>query len=262
MRTVVLDPGAGEVVSKSERRSVLIKSGLAEFVLTESRYATGEAGPGPHVHREHSDCLFVLAGSLRFGLADEEIDASTGDFVLIPPGLVHTFRNEAPAEARFLNIHAPGKGFDRHLIEMRDAEDPSDEAASAERFDTFDPPADGGRPASDALITRAGSGDIVALGDATVMAKTRAGDAGGALRVHEIVIHPGRRGLTVRSHTAFVTGLWFLEGSAALSLEEREVQALPGTYALVPPGVVHGIPGETAASPIRLLGLMAPSSGR
>jgi mannose-6-phosphate isomerase-like protein (cupin superfamily) len=260
MRTVVLEPGAGEAVSQSARRLVLIKTGLAEFVLTESRYATGEAGPAPHIHREHSDCFFLLAGSLTFGLANQEIAASAGDFVLVPPGVVHTFRNERPAEAHFLNIHAPGKGFDRHLIEMRDAEDPSEEAASAERFDTFDPPAGGGRPASDALVSPAGSGKVVALGDATVVARTGASDAGGALCLHEIAIQPGSRGLTARSHTCFVTGLWFLEGSTTLELEEREVHASPGSYVLVPPGIVHAISGEGGASPVRLLGLMAPTS--
>jgi mannose-6-phosphate isomerase-like protein (cupin superfamily) len=237
----------------------VIKAGLDEFVLTESRYSVGETGPGPHIHREHCDCFFVLDGSLKFGLADNEVEASGGDFVLIRPGLVHTFGNQGPGDARFLNVQTPGKGFDRHLIEMRDAGDRAEEAASAERFDTFDPPEDGGRPWSDALISPAGSGDVVSLGDATVVVKAGAGDTSGALRLNEMVVQPGSRGLTARRKTGFVTGLWFLDGTAVLNLGGREVQAGPGTFALVPPGVVYDVSSQSPAESVHLLGVMAPS---
>jgi mannose-6-phosphate isomerase-like protein (cupin superfamily) len=40
-------------------------------------------------------------------------------FVLIPPGVRHTFRNTTSQEPRFLNIHAPA-GFDRRLMEPDD----------------------------------------------------------------------------------------------------------------------------------------------
>ena len=32
-----------------------------------------------------------------------------------PRDVLHTFRNPGPGEARFLNIHAPGLGFERYL---------------------------------------------------------------------------------------------------------------------------------------------------
>jgi hypothetical protein len=43
--------------------------------------------------------------------------------------VIHTFRNEGPGDARFLNLHAPSKGFIQHL---REGGDP-------DRFDTFEP---------------------------------------------------------------------------------------------------------------------------
>jgi hypothetical protein len=52
--------------------------------------------------------------------------------------LVHTFRNEGPGRARFLNLHTPGKRFVEHLRALRDAETEEDERRAMEMFDTVD----------------------------------------------------------------------------------------------------------------------------
>ena len=143
MDAVLVRPGEGEAISDSEERELRILAAREELVITWSRYAAGESGPPEHVHREHADCFYVLEGSLVFGMADERVELEAGGFVSVPPNLVHTFRNEGPAEARYLNWHAPGMGFDDHLRALQDGDD---ERAGA--FDTFDPPEDGGRPAS------------------------------------------------------------------------------------------------------------------
>ena len=44
----------------------------------------------------------------------EEIVAGPGTFVLVPPGVRHTFANRGDAVARFVNVHAPA-GFDLRL---------------------------------------------------------------------------------------------------------------------------------------------------
>ena len=46
----------------------------------------------------------------------EETVAPAGTFVLVPPGLVHTFANRTDQPVRMLNVHAPA-GFDRRLAE-------------------------------------------------------------------------------------------------------------------------------------------------
>jgi len=137
--------GEGEVVADDRRSKVVIKVGVAELALTESVYATGESGPDAHVHHEHSDAFYVLDGQLVFevGPSSERVVAGPGMFVLVPPNVVHTFRNEGPGDARFLNIHAPSKDFHRQLR----GEDVD--------FDTSDPPEDGGRPAAEVVIRAA-----------------------------------------------------------------------------------------------------------
>jgi mannose-6-phosphate isomerase-like protein (cupin superfamily) len=132
----------GEVVTDDDRTKVVIKAGITEIAVTESIYAPGESGPDAHVHHEHVDAFYVLAGQLVFevGPALERALAGPGMFVLVPPNVVHTFRNEGPEDARFINIHSPSKDFHRQLR----GEDVD--------FDTSDPPEDGGHPASDVIV--------------------------------------------------------------------------------------------------------------
>ena len=73
-------------------------------------------GPEMHVHPEEDDSFFVLEGELTFVLADAEVRADAGTFVLVPPGVAHTFANRGDAVVRVLNVHAPA-GFDLRLQE-------------------------------------------------------------------------------------------------------------------------------------------------
>jgi mannose-6-phosphate isomerase-like protein (cupin superfamily) len=120
--------GDGELLTDEARRRVEVKADRDELALTESRYAEGESGPGAHFHREHSDCFYVLQGRLVFELDGERIEGNAGDFVAVPPRVVHTFRNEGPGDTRFLNIHAPSKDFIRHLRE----------GGGDDQFDTYE----------------------------------------------------------------------------------------------------------------------------
>jgi mannose-6-phosphate isomerase-like protein (cupin superfamily) len=108
--------------------------------LTYNRYSQGEDGPEPHIHREHSDCWWILSGTLTFEAAGERVELGAGQFILVPPNVVHTFRNEHEEDAFFLNFHVPDKGFADNL------------RGTSEGFDSFDPPTDGGRPFSDVVI--------------------------------------------------------------------------------------------------------------
>lgn len=71
-------------------------------------------GPPPHVHESEDDSSYVLEGELTFTVSGEDLLAEAGTFVLVPPGLEHTFANRGDVEVRALNIHAPA-GFDLRL---------------------------------------------------------------------------------------------------------------------------------------------------
>lgn len=79
---------------------------------------TKEPGEGPpeHKHEAEDDSFLVLEGEMTFFADGEEIVAPAGTFVLIQPGVVHTFANRSDKPAKIINIHAPA-GFDRRMLE-------------------------------------------------------------------------------------------------------------------------------------------------
>ncbi len=62
------------------------------------------------------DVFYVLEGELAFDLGGERHVVGPGAFVLVPPGVVHTFSNPGTVPARFLNIYQPA-GNEQYLKE-------------------------------------------------------------------------------------------------------------------------------------------------
>ncbi len=92
---------------------------------------TGErAGPGPHFHRTITESFFVLTGTIKIYDGREWVDARPGDFVHVPIGGIHGFRNESGEPASMLIHFAPGaeregyfEGNARFAREGRPSED-------------------------------------------------------------------------------------------------------------------------------------------
>src|SRR5262249_51578619 len=66
------------------------------------------SGPDPHFHRSISESFYVLSGTVRIYDGDRWIDTRPGDFVHVPPGGIHAFRNESRVPASMLLHFAPG----------------------------------------------------------------------------------------------------------------------------------------------------------
>ena len=250
---VFLQPGGGEVVNDEEATSVVIKADLVEIAVTELRYAPGEHGPEAHVHHGHSDAFYVLEGELVYELAGERMRATAGSLVLAPPGVVHTFWNEGPQEARFLNIHVPSEGFAAYLRAMRDGRE-----ADAEQFDEFAPPPGVGRPASDALVSRAREGETLAAGRSTVVLKATGESTAGAFFVSESSAEPGFPGPPPHFHRRLVDVFYVLEGTLTMRIADAAVEARPGAFACVPPGVVRTF-SNGSDLPVRFLDFNTPA---
>lgn len=242
---VLLGLGEGEETSDGERKSVLIKAGLPELAVTESRYAAGESGPSDHVHHEHADGFYVLDGRLVFELEGERVELGAGGFALVPPEVVHTFRNEGPGDARFLNFHAPSREFHRQLR----GEDVD--------FDDDDPPPGGGRPPADAIVRGPGEGERLAIGPSEGLLKAQGDEADGFLSLNEVTLAPGFPGPVPHLHETFVDSFYVLEGVLTLQLGDERVDAGPGTFAAIPTRTVHTFANESDA-PVRALNVMAP----
>jgi quercetin dioxygenase-like cupin family protein len=222
MGPILVEPDGGEAISDRAERTTLILVGREELTLCWFRYERGESGPDPHVHRRHSDAFYVLDGELTFELGpDREVKrGGPGTVVIAPPNVVHTFRNESPATARFLNVHAPGCGFDDHMRAMRDGRD------ETEPFDQFDPPADGGRPLSDAHVgQRRASHDGLTIAEATILSGEH----------YELPAQPR------------TTSFWVLEDELTVLAGGESVTGELGACIHVGPGQAHALEGPARA---------------
>jgi mannose-6-phosphate isomerase-like protein (cupin superfamily) len=110
---VVVAPGAGRRTGNVE--FLVLSEDTPRFNVSLITMAPGRKGPKAHVHEDEDDAFYVLDGELTFVIGEEEIAAPTGTFVLVPPGVLHTFLNRTATPVRILNIHAPA-GFDRRLL--------------------------------------------------------------------------------------------------------------------------------------------------
>jgi len=66
------------------------------------------SGPGPHFHRSVAESFYVLVGTIRIFDGTRWVDTEPGDFVHVPPGGLHGFRNESGQPAAMLIHFAPG----------------------------------------------------------------------------------------------------------------------------------------------------------
>jgi mannose-6-phosphate isomerase-like protein (cupin superfamily) len=78
------------------------------FGLFRMELGPEKSGPGPHFHRTMTESFYVLSGALRIYDGRQWIDTQPGDFVHVPEGGIHGFRNESGQPASFLIHFAPG----------------------------------------------------------------------------------------------------------------------------------------------------------
>jgi mannose-6-phosphate isomerase-like protein (cupin superfamily) len=177
--------------------------------------APGQEGADLHVHYEHSDLFYVLAGevTVRLGLEDRQLPVPAGALARVPSGVVHGFRNAGDVEMRYLNFHAPGCDFATYLRGLRDG--------VKVVYDQHDPPADGGRPITEAEVSHG----VGVLTDVDAIRVERLDGATEPLTFHALASY------------------WVLEGELKLTAGAQELSALEGTWVQVPPGHEHAVDG-------------------
>src|SRR5437764_1096467 len=70
----------------------------------------GSNVPPPHSHTHNEECVYVLAGTLRYTVADETRDLTVGQTMSTPKGAVHAFSNPFAETARALIVLSPDIG--------------------------------------------------------------------------------------------------------------------------------------------------------
>jgi mannose-6-phosphate isomerase-like protein (cupin superfamily) len=90
----------------------VLGSADAAFVVAEWTEPGGPPTPprlvAPlHVHHDEDEAWYVLEGTLRFRLGDEEIDVPAGSGLFGPRGVPHTFWNPRSEPTRYLVVLTP-----------------------------------------------------------------------------------------------------------------------------------------------------------
>ena len=208
---------------------------MNEIAITSSRLAPGERGDEPHVHHEHTDAFYLLEGELTFELGPdaEQLTLGAGAFVAVPPYVGHSFFNNSDDEARWLSFHVPGRGWN-----------------------SFELPADGGRPAGDAVISGPGLGERLRTGRRELLIKADLDD----ICVVEWQLDGPFPGPPLHHHALNVDAFYVLEGELELTIAGETVKAGEGELVAVPPGADHTF-NHRRDDPARVLNIHAPGRG-
>lgn len=78
------------------------------FGLYRWQMAAQQGGPGPHFHRTIAESFHVLSGTIQLYDGTHWIDGRPGDFLFVPEGGIHGFRNMTAEPASMLILFAPG----------------------------------------------------------------------------------------------------------------------------------------------------------
>ncbi|MEO3788610.1 cupin domain-containing protein [Nonomuraea sp. B10E15] len=78
------------------------------------------SGPDPHFHRTMTESFYVLSGTIRLYNGEEWADGKPGDFLFLPEGGVHAFKNESGEPASMLILFTPGAPREAYFEELAD----------------------------------------------------------------------------------------------------------------------------------------------
>jgi quercetin dioxygenase-like cupin family protein len=79
-----------------------------EFGLYKVELAAGSPGAKTHFHRAMSESFYVLDGRLELFDGDKWVTGKAGDFLFVPPGGLHAFKNVTDELMSMLMLFAPG----------------------------------------------------------------------------------------------------------------------------------------------------------
>jgi quercetin dioxygenase-like cupin family protein len=101
---------------------------LGMFELT---VPPGSNVPPPHSHTNNEECVYVLAGTLRYSVGAETRDLTVGQTMSTPKGAVHAFSNPFAETARALIVMSPDVGaqYFKDVAAVINAGGPPDKAA-------------------------------------------------------------------------------------------------------------------------------------
>ena len=106
-------------------------SGTKSLGMFELTVPPGSNVPPPHSHSNNEECVYVLAGTLRYSVGAETRDLTVGQTMSTPRGVVHAFSNPFAETARALIVLSPdiGAQYFRDVAAVANAGGPPDKVA-------------------------------------------------------------------------------------------------------------------------------------
>jgi mannose-6-phosphate isomerase-like protein (cupin superfamily) len=112
-----------------------------EFGLYRYDFSASRGGPDPHFHKTISESFFIISGTVSVYDGTGWKDTTAGDYLFVPEGGLHGFRNESGAPASMLILFAPGAPREDYFETLAHAADrPMTDDERAEfmlRHDTY-----------------------------------------------------------------------------------------------------------------------------
>ncbi|GAA2575341.1 MULTISPECIES: cupin domain-containing protein [Streptomyces] len=118
----VVGPDDGETILLGTTRMRVLEDGTHtghRLGMAESVLAPHTPGPPQHRHARHDEGFYVVSGTVRFTVGEEDIDAGAGTLVMVPPGAPHTFANTTGEPAVMLSTFTPDL-YVRYFHDLRD----------------------------------------------------------------------------------------------------------------------------------------------
>ncbi|HEV8557369.1 MAG TPA: cupin domain-containing protein [Actinophytocola sp.] len=95
-----------------------------QFGLYRWDMVAGTGGSGAHFHKTFSESFYVVSGKVGLYNGDKWIEANPGDFLYIPEGGIHGFRNDSDGDSSMIILFAPAPPrelYFRALAEIADS---------------------------------------------------------------------------------------------------------------------------------------------
>jgi quercetin dioxygenase-like cupin family protein len=89
-----------------------------QFGLFEWRMGPHAGGPAAHFHKTFSESFYVISGTVRLFNGETWVNATAGDFLYVPEGGVHAFRNDGDDPASMLILFAPAPPREEYFREL------------------------------------------------------------------------------------------------------------------------------------------------
>ncbi len=77
----------------------------------------GVRGPPPHHHEDADECFYVIPGRLGVMCDGNWTSLGPSEYMNVPRGTVHSFRNDGPDEVRVITAFQP-QGFERFFLQF------------------------------------------------------------------------------------------------------------------------------------------------